>query len=459
MLAESECRMFPAHEGQPLLSKKEIESLAAVMVGTSTPCVDVKIKKVAFEEFGAQQQSNLKAGYTYFGQFISHDIVPGTSTLNSPISRKVTPRLNLDSLYGDKSLYHFLFESDGKFKLGKSKFDVLRDEYGKAIIPESRNDENVIIVQFHSLWQRIHNKFCKLISENCPTYIKGNHGELIHCEAKKLTISLFHLITIEDYLRTILDDQVFNTYFNQPVDYILGAQATWDKLPLEFSHAAFRFGHSMVLNSYSLNNDINRTVSLRNLLRGENEGSLSPDKKILWSHFFGPTAQGGVNINLAIATSMGCIPVRRHIVKLNLMANCLTNIPSGFFIRNEIENKFPSLSLNAGLNSYATLIYKGSPLPECLYTDTKLPLWLYVLDETRTKSPVAKKLGKVGSILVAEVIRKSILEYYKQIVPNIKYSALKTQIYVKLAPYMANIFKQHETTMDSIVLNFLEEIK
>jgi hypothetical protein len=458
MLEDCEFRMFPAHEGEPLLSKKEIESLAAVMVGTTTPCVEVKIKKLAFEEFGAQQQSNLKAGYTYFGQFISHDIVPGTSTLNSPISRKVTPLLSLDSLYGDKSLYHFLFESDGKFKLGKSKFDVLRDEYGKAIIPESRNDENVIIVQFHSLWQRIHNKFCELVFENCPTDIKVNHGELIHREAKILTIALFHLITIEDYLRTILDEQVFNAYFSNPMDYIITARSTWEKLPLEFTHAAFRFGHSMVLNSYKLNSD-SSTVILRNLLRGDNGGYLTSDQKILWSHFFGPKAQEGVNINLSIARSMGCIPVRRHIVKLNLIANHLKNIRSGFLIRNEIQEKFPSLSSDTGLNNYNSLVYSGSAIPEYLYTGEKLPLWLYVLDETKTNKPIAKKLGKIGSILIAEVIRKSILEYHKQIIPDIKYSTLREEILIRLSPYLTDIFKQGERTMDNIVVNFLEEIK
>ena len=132
-----------------------------------------------------QGVSSIPAGYTYFGQFVDHDItLDVSSSLDSAtdantIHNMRTPALDLDSVYGrgpalDPFLY--AFPSTGpttavKFQLGtntntgpggpsnngtpggmvtQSQFDVPRiGGTNTAVIGDPRNDENLIVAQFH----------------------------------------------------------------------------------------------------------------------------------------------------------------------------------------------------------------------------------------------------------------------------------------------------------------------
>jgi Animal haem peroxidase len=134
---------------------------------------------------GADPEENLwvPAGYTYFGQFIDHDLTfDNTSSLNpadkvevgkqdrSPTNLR-TPRFDLDSLYGDgPDAQPFMYSSDGASLLLKNSFenqcqssfdqahqDLLRSPNGRAIIGDKRNDENSIISQIQLTFVKFHN--------------------------------------------------------------------------------------------------------------------------------------------------------------------------------------------------------------------------------------------------------------------------------------------------------------
>jgi hypothetical protein len=122
---------------------------------------------------------NMTAGVTFFGQFVDHDL---TLALKAPILEHTQPRrttnfrtaeFDLDSLYGNgpdgsPELYD-TGSGDIKFRVeaipgaehvsrkGAVRYDLPRDPHNNAIIADSRNDENVLISQFHLVMLKFHN--------------------------------------------------------------------------------------------------------------------------------------------------------------------------------------------------------------------------------------------------------------------------------------------------------------
>ena len=107
--------------------------------------------------------SKIPAGYTYFGQFVDHDITfdPASSLMrrNDPSGLRNfrTPRLDLDSVYGrgrdDQPYLYDTTDNRNKLLIGQvvaSGFrDLPRNSQGRALIGDPRNDDNVIVSQLH----------------------------------------------------------------------------------------------------------------------------------------------------------------------------------------------------------------------------------------------------------------------------------------------------------------------
>src|SRR3954452_3924848 len=116
----------------------------------------------------------LPAGYTYFGQFVDHDItfdpVSSLTRQNDPdaLTDFRTPRFDLDSLYGrGPSDQPYLYEGNGlKLALGDARPaaggpfsgpDLQRGAGGRALIGDPRNDENRMVSQLHVAFIKFHN--------------------------------------------------------------------------------------------------------------------------------------------------------------------------------------------------------------------------------------------------------------------------------------------------------------
>ncbi|MEM7360792.1 MAG: peroxidase family protein [Pseudomonadota bacterium] len=212
---------------------------------------------------------NLPAGLTYIGQLITHDIVPNSDPDST--DRISTPSLNLDSIFPNIELDQFcdrwttsdLIDDIGKFKLRKlcKKLGVLHFDFPRsscshtkfayAMIPDSRNDENVIVSQLATMLMRLHNVLIDHLHVTAP----GSHRDRVkdYVLASKVVKLLFQQIVVEEYLVTLLPSDVYKYYFQQPhnPNFFVTNYENF-AIPKEFSDGAFRFGHSMVRQSYRL---------------------------------------------------------------------------------------------------------------------------------------------------------------------------------------------------------------
>ena len=225
-----------------------------------------------------QGVSSIPAGYTYFGQFVDHDItLDVSSSLDSAtdantIHNMRTPALDLDSVYGrgpalDPFLY--AFPSTGpttavKFQLGtntntgpggpsnngtaggmvtQSQFDLPRiGGTNTAVIGDPRNDENLIIAQFHHAMLRFHNQVVELL-------LAASFAGDIFAEAKKIVTHHYQWAVVNDFLKRICGAATVTNALST----VVAQQGSLFRMPVEFAVAAYRFGHSMIRDTYWVN--------------------------------------------------------------------------------------------------------------------------------------------------------------------------------------------------------------
>jgi Animal haem peroxidase len=241
--------------------------------------------------------------YTYFGQFVNHDIsAPVGDVVTRPdppeavevivstdppgldrtrrakaetilkhfVNEQADP-LSLDSLYGEgpgsaDPKTRALYEADGKrFRLGVTRReadrvfrdaektprlvhhetgarDILRTD-GKPLIADFRNDENLVVSQLHLALLMFHNKAVARLEGDFET------AEQCFAAARQLVTLHYHWLILHDFLRNLLSRTALTTPLAERRHGLPSART----VPLEFTTAAFRFGHSMVGASYDFN--------------------------------------------------------------------------------------------------------------------------------------------------------------------------------------------------------------
>lgn len=331
--------------------------------------------------------SLIPAGYTYLGQMISHDLVPPTRPDST--SRKVAAKLNLDSIYASR-------RSNGFPRCNKGRtWDLSRKPDGTARIPEPRNDENIIIAQLHRLWQRVHENIVR-------------HGAT-DAQAQADVIQLFQAVVIDDYLQRLLQPHVFEAYFRRGERHLGFPE---DRVPRVFSHAAFRFGHSMVRRTYTLNTN-NRGIPLPSLFLS---GSAIPEEfKITWSEFFETDPenqpQNAMGIDTSITAFMSQVPnsnqMLQDVVLRNLQAG--KGLPTGLEYASGLidglalgDEQYPKINPAMHLHK----ITSDSVLVLGM-SGKMLPLFPYLLLESELQGR-RNRLGVLGSMIVAEAIQNAI---------------------------------------------------
>lgn len=397
--------------------------------------------------------STIPSGYTYLGQFIDHDI---TLDVNSDISRRQdpaqipnmrSPALDLDAVYGEgPGLMPFMYDHNPalgramgvKLLLGTNKdtgaggpslstgpnnfgnpvtvtggnnFDVARSSDLTAIIGDPRNDENLIVSQLHHAFIKFHNKIVdKLIADNFP-------GDLF-TEAKRLTTHHYQWVVAQDFLKRIADPLVVKKVFQQGPAHFKSKGLF---MPVEFAVAAYRFGHSMIRNTYFVNAPLTGQLGNTAATLGQVFDFIRVPLLPVFSNwvvdfnlYFNARPVPTVNnvqfnfarkIDTRLALGLESLPgvpvtdsFMKMLAKRNLVRGLALGLPSGQAVAKKTgvtpltETQLltgNTVEENKVLNASQKLLLK------------KTPLWYYILKEAEILKS-GNGLGPVGSVILAE---------------------------------------------------------
>jgi hypothetical protein len=183
-----------------------------------------------------------------------------------------------------------------------------------ALIADARNDQHLIISQLTALFHELHNIVFKKIRalqvapstqlaeqlnlpqrSDYPTDVTFGQAQddMAFLQTRKLVAFVYRRIVVQDLLRRLMEPGVFAYYTdparNFPAD-LFDPQED-NRVPVEFSHAVFRFGHVMTRFAYKLNDKLDANPSIKNLLdrSGAKRRDLLPlasNWLVDWSHFF-----------------------------------------------------------------------------------------------------------------------------------------------------------------------------
>jgi hypothetical protein len=428
---------------------------------------------------GAQQDAGtIPAGYTYLGQFIDHDLTLDRTSLKASSAISVSdlisgrsPALDLDSVYGmgpDDPDSKDFYKDGIRFKMGRTArtgfpdsgtnidmdgFDLPRSGFGstkaerrRAVIADHRNDENLVVAQTHLAFLRFHNRVVETLSKG------GTPSALLFERARETVVQHYQWMIKTDYLPRIVEQNIIDDVFKNGRKIFEPRPKPGDTptMPIEFSVAAFRLGHSQVRDAYQWNRVFKQSGpgpegTLQLLFRfSGTSGTLSPDEAEEFERlptnwiadlrrlydfatdgypqFDGAQATDGRNVAKQIDT---------------LLANPLGTLPSGSFgdeplkIPLEANLAFRNLTRASGLElasgqqmaqflndngvnvtllseqqiidgqNAATFSLSGGDRASFL---AATPLWFYVLREAELNGG---KMTGVGGRIVAEVFHRA----------------------------------------------------
>lgn len=338
--------------------------------------------------------SNTPAGFTYFGQFVDHDVtrdenpLPDTTFPIDQLDNVRNAKLDLDSVYGPGSVRGHLGNND-KMRIGLDEVDLPRGPDGRALIADSRNDENMIIAQIHLAFLKFHNAMVD----------QGMNFE----EARRATINHYQWVVVYDFLPRVLHpdyaDAVRTGTSNK---FFKPGNPDDPNLPIEWAVAGYRFGHSMVRPAYrmALNGPFvsvfDSTAPDRDLTGGR---PIPADRRIHWPNFvevdgFPAPINISRNIDALLSRPLFQLPVpaaipggSNSLASRNMIRAKRYQLPSGQAVARALG--LPELTNEqVGINDPAF--------------GKEAPLWVYLLAESGVVYNGAH-LGPVGSLLVSEV--------------------------------------------------------
>jgi Animal haem peroxidase len=432
----------------------------------------------------AAADSTIPPIYTYWGQFVDHDLTANTDRNDdigitdlpleplqpekvvSDLRNLRQPQLNLDSVYGNGPDFSGLpdqvpYTGDtldvGSLRSGPPGNDVLaghdlpRDTTGIARIGDARNDENLVVAQLHTAFLKFHNAVLTWFAANPGSPVTGDGS---FARARQLVEWHYQWITVHDFLKKIARTDVVDGLLDGTITPRFGIDENTppDKvfMPLEYSVAAYRFGHSMVRAAYDWNSNFgfprvptppgppptgpaagfdllfaftgggqllgaklpDNWPAQFERLTGADPRPASADKAVparfarrIDTHLAPPL--GNLNNQAVDETSMRIRRILRRLAVRNLLRGYRLAIPTGQAVARSLG--IPPLTraqLITPEPPQQPAPFLPSPVDDALVDGGFLedtPLWFYVLREAEVLEG-GQRLGPVGSRIVAETI-------------------------------------------------------
>jgi Animal haem peroxidase len=363
----------------------------------------------------------LFAGFTFIGQFIDHDITLDNTPLelqqadpDATVNFR-TPRYDLDVLYGRGPVNEPQFYNPAdrdKLRLeanGNGVLDLGRDGDGRAIIPDRRNDENLIIVQLHKAVAQFHNRIVD------HARAQGLRPEWVFETARRLTRWHYQWAVIHDFLPRFVGDQlvgpngtVYKEVAGKPPVINLNYYKPTNRdgrpfMAVEFAVAAYRFGHSIIRPFYIINDS--GIVNIFGPADGFNlnGGRPIPSNLVIdWKNILpvDPTfpARKPRKIDTKLSIPLTDLPgsavpppdPTKHLAVRNTLRGKHVGLPSGQQV---------ARAMRVNVLSNATLGLSNDP-----GWGGEAPLWFYILKEAELPPYNGEQLGPVGGRIMAETL-------------------------------------------------------
>lgn len=370
-------------------------------------------------------------GMVFFGQFVDHDITLDASTsfdtvVDNPgeIANVRTPTLDLDCIYGlGPEAQPYMYVQGGDFggaklltgaenpgQAGLNADDLARASNGRAIIGDPRNDENRVISQLHLALIRFHNHVCDTLNAE-----EGFAGAELYEHARQQTTWHYQWAVVNDLLVAMCGRPV--------IEKILGCGRRFycskvPFIPVEFSVAAYRFGHSMIPMKVQVQNGAN-ALELFGAVLGQGFAALTDARGVIdWNELFETPAAANVTrcqkLDTKLAGDLLQLPFvppggEASLATRNLLRGNTFLLPGGEKVAQKIHEHTGDPHCDS--NAIAKVKRKVASLGTAL-SEHGIPLWLYILAEaevigcaeTNGSTKEGEGLGPVGATIVAETI-------------------------------------------------------
>jgi hypothetical protein len=420
--------------------------------------LSMRMKDVPENRRGRPRRGDLApSGFVYLGQFLAHDLtrdetrLEHASTSLEQAENLHAPRLNLESVYGggpkgSPHLYDLSESGSETFLLGntqampekkiRSTSDDFHRRNGIPLLADDRNDQHLILAQLHVVFLQFHNRLV--------AHLKGGvfsaeafPNETIFETARRLVIWHYQWIVRNEFLKwfilpeILMDIEKHGSRLFKPAP-----DKETPALPIEFTQAAFRFGHSMVQPQYEINQWIG-LVRLSDLIRktipDESAEPLRANRVVDWDRFtrtWGGNANFAENIDTLIAEDMFNLPAAAMPVfskesppplpQMTLFRGSRIGLPSG-------QEACRAAGVRALEGAQVGFDDDGSEFLRRRGMNERTPLWYYLLREAEVlgirRFRGGECLGPLGSRIVAEVllgVMNADPKHYLNVDPNWK---------------------------------------
>ncbi|MBR9915177.1 MAG: peroxidase [Algicola sp.] len=378
--------------------------------------------------------NDIPLGMIFFGQFIDHDITFDTTSnffsINSPteIENTRSANLDLDCVFGGgpedepflydnpntRGLYLLTGKTNNNQGQGVAleKHDLPRTGTGTAIIGDPRNDENRVLSQLQLAMIRFYNAaYDKLKSDYAANSISKSSKD-IYEEARELVTWHYQWVVINEFLPAMCGQKIVSDILGKGRQVYKPCDTGY--IPVEFSVAAYRFGHSMIAENIKLQ-PTGTEGSIFSPAIGMGFSPIKNNNQIIdWKSFFDfdGTHQKAEQLDTKLAKALldlkfinSTNPADRSLATRNLRRGQSFLLPSGESVAKCLDRP------QSEIDDVKNLINNIAQTHD-IDLSAGTPLWFYILAEAEEigklndsgGSTPGEGLGPVGAIIVAEVI-------------------------------------------------------